>query len=154
MAFPRNGCILGCFGLLVAAAVLLLIIGLLLPQLVHLFALTLWEHWPGLILLGLALASGMMALWRGMVFVPLVIFFFILWIASGIFGEAWRYEAYLDETNIQNIQTEPETTGFRFLPLEVAQTTASNKVSDPTVTPGDADPLIDGSQAKWIVPLE
>ena len=145
---------LGCFGLLVAAAVLLLIAGLLLPQIVHPFAMALWEHWPGLILLGLALASGVMAVGRGVIFVPLAIFFFILWIASGIFGEAWRYEAYLDETNIQNIQTEPETTGFRFLPLEVAQTTASNKISDPTVTPGDADPLIDGSQAKWIVPLE
>jgi hypothetical protein len=146
---------LSCFGLLVAGAVLLLIAGLLVPQIIHPFAMALWEHWPGLILLGLAVASAVMAAWRRpVIFIPLAIFFFILWISSGIFGEAWRYEAYLDETNIQNIQTEPETTGFRFLPLEVAETTATNKVSDPTVTPGNADPLINGSQAKWIVPLE
>jgi hypothetical protein len=146
---------LGCFGLLVAGAILLLLASLLLPQIAHPFAITLWKHWPGLILLGLAVASAVMAAWRRpVIFIPLTIFFFILWVASGIFGEAWRYEAYLDETNIQNIQTEPETTGFRFLPLEVAETTASNKISDPTVTPGNADPLINGSQAKWIVPLE
>ena len=66
---------LGCFGLLVAAAVLLLIAGLLLPQIVHPFAMALWEHWPGLILLGLALASGVMAVWRAVIFVPLAFFF-------------------------------------------------------------------------------
>jgi len=145
---------LGCFGVLVAVVVLLLIAGLLLPQIVHPFAMTLWKHWPGLILLGLVLASGVMAVGRPVIFMPLAIFFFILWVSSGIFGEAWRYEAYLDETNIQNIQTEPETIGFRFLPLEVAEATATNKISDPTVTPGNADPLINNSQAKWIVPLE
>src|SRR3954452_12484993 len=98
---------LGCFGLLVIGTVLLLIVGLLVPQIIHPFAMALWEHWPGLILLGLALASGVMAAVRRrpVIFMPLAIFFSILWIASGIFGEAWRYEAYLDETNIQNIQT-------------------------------------------------
>ena len=145
---------LGCVGLLAAAVLVVAVVGLAIPQLSHPFAMILWQHWPGLILLGLTIGFGVLARFGPFPFAVIAVLLLLLWIVTGIFGEYWRYEEFLGDVAPTQLQTEPETTGFRFLPLDVAQTTATNKITDSTVKSGETDPVIEGNTASWISILE
>lgn len=155
---PTPGCLLKGLGALVAGLLILcLLLYLIAPPVIHGIALMFWEHWLGLLFLGLAIAGVLIALvpspYRA-VGVVIAALFILVWIVSGFMGNIWRQEAFLANSNMQTISSEPETTGFRFLPLEVAKTTATNKTTDSTVTPGEVEPLINGNDATWIVPEE
>jgi hypothetical protein len=144
--------------LAIGAAVLLVILlisFLIASPLFHPFAIAIWKHWPGLVVLGIALGGVLLTLYeRALIGVPIAIIF-VLWAVIGsVLGDAWKKEVFLANTNIEQLQTEPETTGFRFLPLEVAQTTATNKTTDSQVTPTNPEPIVSGNSATWIVPEE
>jgi hypothetical protein len=147
---------LGCLVLpLAALVVIVLLLWALVPPVIHGLAISLWAHWLGWVFLGLGVAGIVIALFgRRTLGVALAVIFFVVWIVSGLFGEAWKQESFLSLKNVQQIQTEPDTTGFRFLPYEVAKTTAQNKITDSQVTYQNPEPLIDGNEAKWISALE
>jgi hypothetical protein len=46
----------------------------------------------------------------------------------------------------------PETTGVRYLPMEVAERYAMNKMQDSVYRVGDIDPLVTGGQVDWVAP--
>lgn len=143
----------GCGIALVVGVILCLLVLWLASPLLHPIAMTVWKHWPGWTVLALALVGLILTLNGSLrLGVPLLVIFTVLWLIGGIFGSWWKYESYLTNTEITQLTTEPETTGFRFLPLEVAETTATNKTTDSQVTPGEVEPLVVGDTANWIVP--
>ncbi|MBV9453604.1 MAG: hypothetical protein JOZ19_05715 [Rubrobacter sp.] len=140
---------------LVLALVVLAIIALMVSPILHPFAIGIWKHWPGLTMLALTV-SGVILYYSGRpgIGVPLIVIFGLLWLIGGLLGTLWKYETYLANTQVEQLSAEPETTGYRFLPLEVAKTTATNKTTDPQVTPTNPEPLVAGNEATWIVPEE
>ena len=145
----------GCGIALLLGVVALLLVFWLASPLLHPFVMTVWKHWPGWTMLALALVGLVLTLnGRYRLGVPVLVVFTLLWLIGALFGSLWKQESYLAATDITNLSTEPETTGYRFLPLEVARTTATNKTTDPQVTPGEVEPLVVGDTANWIVPEE
>ncbi|HZB82576.1 MAG TPA: hypothetical protein VE288_07000, partial [Rubrobacteraceae bacterium] len=145
----------GCGIAFLLGVVALLLVFWLASPLLHPFVMTVWKHWPGWTMLALALVGLVLTLNRRYrLGVPMLVIFTLLWLIGALFGSLWKQESYLAATDITNLSTEPETTGYRFLPLEVAKTTADNKTTDPQVTPGEVEPLVVGDTANWIVPEE
>ena len=145
----------GCGVALVLGVLALVLVSWLASPLVHPFVMTVWKHWPGWTMLALAGVGLILTLNGRLRFgIPVLVVFALLWLIGVLFGTLWKQESYLANTDITQLSTEPETTGYRFLPLEVAKTTATNKTTDSQVTPGEVEPLVVGDTANWIVPEE
>ena len=143
------GVILGIF------IVVVFITYLVASPILHPFAIGIWKHWPGLIVLGIAIAGAILVmLGRTGLGISLAVVFLVWAVIGGVLGDAWKKEVFLQNSTVEQLQSEPETTGFRFLPLEVAQTTATNKTTDSQVTPASPEPIVEGNKATWIVPEE
>lgn len=52
------------------------------------------------------------------------------------------------------LQSLPDTTEVRFLPMEIAERYAANRMQDPTHHVGDIDPLDLGTELNWVGPRE
>jgi len=159
LSFARLGTIIaGTFAVLL---ILYIVFVWVIPApITHPFALTVWAHWPGWTLFGFAVICTILGVYRYSeqdrfgLWLPLAILFTVMWIVGGIFGSFWKQQSFLANTQIEHLSEEPETTGYRFLPMEVATTTATNKTTDSQVTPGQVEPLVTGNTATWVVPEE
>ena len=138
------------FGYLLAAVLMIgAILFFIAPPLVHPFVLLVYAHWPSWFIFGLFVAGIVLALFgRRRLGVSMAVVFGLFWLATVVFGTAWQHISYLNHTNLQRLGAEPETTGIRYLPLEVANTASTNKNTDPTVTPGGVEPLVEGDDAR------
>jgi len=139
------------------AAVLMIgaILFFIAPPLVHPFVLLVYARWPSWLIFGLFVAGIVLALFgRRRLGVSMIVVFGLFWLATVVFGSAWQHLSYLNHTNLQRLGAEPETTGIRYLPLEVSNTASTNKSTDPTVTPGGVEPLVEGDDARWIAARE
>lgn len=128
---------------------------------VHFFVWGVYAHWIGGTLLALTIAGAVLLAvgindksGRATIGAVMLVVFGCLWAVGVFMNSAWKHQAYLAHTPVNHISDEPDTTGFRFLPLSVAKTTATNKISDSTVSPGEPEPFVEGDEAKWIVPRE
>src|SRR5215212_5585163 len=87
--------VLKTLGIITAAAVVVLaVVALIASPIIHPLAIGIWKHWPGLLVLGIAIAGAVLAATgRGYIGVPLVIVFLLWAVIGGVFGDAWKKEA-------------------------------------------------------------
>jgi hypothetical protein len=155
MGYERRQTAIGAALALAVCAIVVFFFLWVAPVMVHPFVMTIWKHWPGWTMFGLIIAGVILIVTdRSGIGALLLVVFIPLWIIGVIYSDWWKKESYLANISIEQLSDEPDTTGYRFLPLEVVKTTATNKTSDSQVTPGKPWPLIEGDTASWIVPEE
>jgi len=146
---------LGCLALLAIGLLALGAAYVIVPPLAHGLLISAWRHWIGWALLGAALSGVVMALLGLRVSgIAVAAVFGVVWVISGMAGDVLRKEAFLAASNVAYLDSQPDTTGFRYLPMEVAGTIATNRNTDTQANPGEAEPYVKGDEANWLVPLE
>lgn len=157
------GCLIG---LLVAIVALGAILVWIIPPILHPFVYIFVAHWPSMIpfcLMSIGIFMVVVAMaddvpdTRSAVFgigLLLILIGGTPWLVLAIFGGAWQKEAFLQNQTIEVMEAQPNTTGFRYMPYEIAQTAGKNLTADPTVHVGELEPLSVGDEAKWIAARE
>lgn len=79
---------------------------------------------------------------------------FVSWniIVWGIFGDAWTKQTVYDSLRYEQLESLPDTTALRYLPLEVAYRYGDNRLQDPGIGLGDAEPIVVGDEVQWLLP--
>lgn len=151
----------GCGCLPVAIAVVVGMVGtyLIAPAVVHPFAYALYAHWPFWLMV-VALVVGVFLLLDddrdggGLFFlvgVGLSIIGVFGVLTFMVMGGAWKHIAYLERTSVVEMESEPDTTGLRYLPYEVAAKNGQSKSTESWVSLDDFEPAMDESgEAYWI----
>lgn len=148
---PPKTVALGCLGLLGAGVVLLFVFYWIAPVIAHPFIYALCAHWPSWVSLAvLVFGVGLIGVERPGIGIPISAIGFIACATLFVMGSAWQHVSYLENTSITQLDAEPESAGFRFLPYEVASTVGSNKASDSSVDLNDFEPYVDGEEPGWI----
>ena len=81
----------------------------------------------------------------------LAIGFFGFWIAYGVLGGAWTEQKIYQSLEYTELNQLPDTTGIRYLPMEVAWRQGENRLQDARVQHVDADPIIVGDEVQWVL---
>ncbi|MDO8424455.1 MAG: hypothetical protein Q7S70_00765 [bacterium] len=119
--------------------------------------LGLWLWW--LIILGIAAVIGLIAgaaarnskaglATGGILF---GIGFVAFWIVYGVLAGSWTGSTVYNSLDYKNLQQLPDTTAIRQLPMEVAWRYGENRLQEPGVKHGDADPIVVGEEVDWLL---
>lgn len=79
------------------------------------------------------------------------VFFFGWWIACSALGDSWTKDKIYNSLNYSELKELPNTTGIRYLPMEVAWRQGENRLQEPRVKHIDADPLVVGDEVYWLL---
>ena len=146
----RNGCLIAC--------VLLLVLAIITAPAFHwLWFGLLWRHMTGSVLILVCMVIAVRAIVRGgwkarlrilSALLPLLVFLILYArIADGL-----AHWYLVRDVQANALDALPETSEVRYLPLEVAERYARNKIQDSRYEVGDIDPQDVGGELDWVAP--